>query len=317
MWGSRQGLSRARASGLYRMRVVITGGSKGIGRACVEAFAKAGAQVLFTFNSASQDQVEAVEAAYGEIVKGAALDQGNFASVRAFAEVVSNWCDGEPLDVLVNNAALGSVTVENYSDGNEGNTCEGCKAARGGSIDDAVAVRAREDEAMLKVNALGPVWVTEALIPFMRKKPSQKTPNPRSTTVFIGSVGGGSQSVFHPYRVSDAMSKAALSYAVKCFAAKHVHDELDFLMLSPGATHTAMFQASTLEGMNDAERNEFTARLPKKRLIDPAEVAEAVLWLATARSSRMFHGGVLDASQGLAVRPGLLSEWSASSGMSN
>jgi hypothetical protein len=68
-----------------------------------------------------------------------------------------------------------------------------------------------------------------------------------------------------------------------------------------------MFRASTLEKM--AHPEDFIKALPKSRLIQPSEIAESVCWLALAPASRIFHGAVLDASQGLAVRPGVLTEF--------
>ncbi|KAG5181524.1 hypothetical protein JKP88DRAFT_222426 [Tribonema minus] len=130
----------------------------------------------------------------------------------------------------------------------------------------------------------------------------------RSALLFIGSVGGASQSVFPGFRHADAMSKAAVGHMVKLLAAEHCHSPIDFVCVSPGAVRTDMFKASTLDKMTDAERQAFIARLPKGRLIEPEEIAEAVYWLATAQCARIFNGACLDASQGLAVRPGLITE---------
>jgi NAD(P)-dependent dehydrogenase (short-subunit alcohol dehydrogenase family) len=68
-----------------------------------------------------------------------------------------------------------------------------------------------------------------------------------------------------------------------------------------------MFQASTLSKLSPAERAAFLARLPKGRLIEPSEIAAIVHFLASA-PARVLHGAVLDASMGLGVRPGLMSE---------
>jgi NAD(P)-dependent dehydrogenase (short-subunit alcohol dehydrogenase family) len=243
--------------------------------------------------------------------------------VQAFAAEVDSWRGGKQVDVLLNNAALGSVTVERYVQADY----------LGDSKKESMKRRALEDEALMRVNALGPLWVTEALIDFMG------CDKDRSAVLFIGSVGGGSQSVFPgmsglggheefhsggftgyewrtnslPYtlvgfRPADAMSKAAVAHAVKLLAATHVHDEIDFMCVNPGATLTDMFKASTLDRMSEEERLSFTKRMPKSRLIAPSEIAEAVYWLATSPAARIFHGACFDASQGLAVRPGLLTE---------
>jgi NAD(P)-dependent dehydrogenase (short-subunit alcohol dehydrogenase family) len=48
--------------------------------------------------------------------------------------------------------------------------------------------------------------------------------------------------------------------------------------------------------------------LPKKRLIEPQEIAAIVHFLSCPLSS-VLHGSIIDASMGLGVRPGLLSEY--------
>jgi NADP-dependent 3-hydroxy acid dehydrogenase YdfG len=70
-----------------------------------------------------------------------------------------------------------------------------------------------------------------------------------------------------------------------------------------------MFNASTLAAMSEAEQQRFVRGLPKARLIQPSEIAESVCFLTTQPEARIFHGAVIDASQGLAVRPGLLTEF--------
>ena len=59
------------------MQVVVTGGSRGIGRAVVEGMAARGHRVLFTYNSSSKSAVQAVCDAYPDgLVTAANLDQG-------------------------------------------------------------------------------------------------------------------------------------------------------------------------------------------------------------------------------------------------
>jgi NAD(P)-dependent dehydrogenase (short-subunit alcohol dehydrogenase family) len=330
------------------LRVVITGGSVGIGRAMVEAFASAGHSVLFTYLH-SHESAEQLTQNIPNASK-ARLDQGNFESVRAFASAAATWAGDEGIDVLVNNAALGSATVKRYVDhvgisrNRHGNGCniKSCTSAiansntngnvssnvnklkcqcnghigknRNGSNEatrtplDMLMRQAAEDEALLRVNALGPLWVTEALMPLLQQ--ATRAHNPRrnhATVIFIGSVGGGSSAAFPEYRPSDLMGKAAVTYLSKHLAAEHVQDEIDVMCVSPGATETNMFRESTLSEVRNVPK--FINGMPKRRLIQPCEIAETVRWLATSSAARVLHGSVIDASMGLAVRPGLQTEY--------
>ena len=69
-----------------------------------------------------------------------------------------------------------------------------------------------------------------------------------------------------------------------------------------------MFEASTLSKLTLKERKRFLLNLPKKRLIEPEEIAAVVHFLSCSLSS-VLHGSVIDASMGLGVRPGLMSEY--------
>ena len=171
------------------------------------------------------------------------------------------------------------------------------------------------DEALMRVNGLGPIWVTEALLPMFEHGRAGAADVKRSCVLFVGSVGGGSSAVFPAFRMADGMSKAALVYAVKCLAAKHCYSSIDFNCVCPGATLTDMFKASTLDKMADPEH--FVSALPKSKLTDPAEIAEVVCFLTLEPAANLFHGAVIDASLGLATRPGLLTEYSPPIGSPN
>lgn len=389
--------------------VVVTGGSKGIGRSCVESFAQRGARVLFTYcsDAAASQQVEQSFQPVGR-VQGRQLDQGDFDSVRSFAAEVDRWREGREISTVVNNAALGSATVSAYGGiPSPPSSAEVTGEWSGAEDYDTARRRADEDIAMMRVNSLGPMWVTESLLPMMMplkvggasdmsvgtensaaatadgQEPAAPAPvagkspvdeglgrggrapaflsflgtGKKRTVLFVGSVGGGSQSVFPGFRAADAMSKAAVAYACKYFAAQSrqqtsgkrspapastapypvAHDRplhcgssaaaeaataksdlngasggVDFVCLCPGATLTDMFRRSTLDKMEakgPGELERFLNALPQGRLMMPEEVGEAVYWLCSSPAATMFHGAVIDASAGLAVRPGVLTEY--------
>lgn len=298
------------------LRVVVTGGSAGIGRSIVETFASRGHRVLFTYLTGKEASC-ALEARFNTVTK-THLDQGCVDSVQEFGRTVKQWAGDDGVDVLVNNAALGSATVSSYVDSNTdagaaaGTTTNASPSASSSGSTEAlscsmskVARQAQEDISLMRVNALGPLWVTEAVMGSLRTTASASRRR-WTSAIFIGSVGGGSSAVFPEYRASDLMSKAAMTYLVKHLAAQYVQDSLDVMCVAPGATETAMFRASTLSKVSDV--GAFVESMPKRALIQPQQVADAVYWLATDPSARIFHGAVLDASLGLAVRPGLQTE---------
>ena len=82
--------------------ILVTGGTRGIGRACVEQFAALGAKVALC--GRSQEAAEKVASEVGENVKGYACDIGDPESVDALIKQVTE--DLGTIQVLVNNAGI-------------------------------------------------------------------------------------------------------------------------------------------------------------------------------------------------------------------
>jgi NAD(P)-dependent dehydrogenase (short-subunit alcohol dehydrogenase family) len=68
-----------------------------------------------------------------------------------------------------------------------------------------------------------------------------------------------------------------------------------------------MFRESTLDHLSPEEREAFISLLPRKRLIEPEEIAALILFLCSP-ATVVCRGALIDASLGLGVRPGLISE---------
>lgn len=252
---------------------LVTGGTGGIGRATVKRLAASGATVALTFVEGVEDPAKA-QASFGDLpVTVHPLDLRETASIRRCLAGVAE-VHGR-IDILVNNAAVGSATVAAWSDDPE-----------------------TQDSLMLAINADGTLKMCQQFLT-LSDGPGRKLIN-------ISSVGGGI-TAFPGFRLSDGMSKAAVAFLTRQLAAETVHQEVDVFAICPGATDTPMFEASTLSKLSPDERTAFLARLPKGRLIAPAEIAALIHFLASPMS-RVLHGAVLDASMGLGVRPGLMSE---------
>lgn len=238
-----------------------------------------GCRVAFTYAEGheSAKRAQAVVASAPDRLSAHALDLRSAASIRACMDaVVARW---GTVNILVNAAAVGSATVRAYAD-------------------DA----ATQDSVMLTINADGNLKVCQA---FLAAAQSTIDSVPRKLINF-SSVGGGIQN-FPGFRLSDGMSKAAVAFMTKQLAAELTQTMVDVFAICPGATDTPMFQASTLQGMTAAEESEFRASMPKGRLITPEDIAHIVTFLASGFSTPM-HGAVIDASMGLGVRPGMITE---------
>jgi len=254
--------------------VLITGGSNGIGRACARRFAEGGDQVWFTYRL-GRDRAEKLVAELAETgaqCEAFELDQGAWGSHEQLLDALPG-----PVDVLVNNAGVGSATVTDHVAGPDH----------------------EQAAAFLRINSVGPLWLIQRLLPGMIERGYGKVVN-------IASVGGGI-TVFPGFHVADGMSKAALTYLTRHFAAELVHSPVDMFAVNPGAVETNMLEASTLSALSPQQRIALEAKLPRGRLLRPEEIASVVWWL-TGEPAVPLHGAVIDASMGLGVNPGLLSQ---------
>lgn len=96
-------------------RVLVTGGTSGLGRAMAGALVQAGARVVLT--SRDQQRAEAAAAELGAGALGLRLDVRDATSVAAAVDSAYRLLEG--LDMLVNNAGIGMRTV------NPGESCAG------------------------------------------------------------------------------------------------------------------------------------------------------------------------------------------------
>jgi NAD(P)-dependent dehydrogenase (short-subunit alcohol dehydrogenase family) len=250
-------------------KVLVTGGTSGIGREFVDVFAKNGFEVWFTYVSEGEKPAEVTGSYPKGSVTGFKLDLADYASIESLASTLPSTPD-----VLIHNAGLGSKTVEKVS-----------KTPQG------------QAEALIKVNAIGTLWLNNLLMPKMLERGSGKI-------ILLSSVGGGITQ-FPGFNYADGMSKAAIAFLGRTLGADLAQTGVDVFTICPGATNTPMFQASTLNHLSDEEQKKVIASLPKFRLIDPREIAELGYFLTT-EAGKLLHGAVLDASMGLGVNPGLL-----------
>ncbi|MGO4744484.1 SDR family oxidoreductase [Serratia quinivorans] len=251
--------------------VLITGGSSGIGAAAVRTFALRGDRVWFTYHQGEQRALELIDSLAPNVAiapRAVPFDQSRWESLQQLMGLLP-----PQIDILINNAALGTKTVELAG----------------------IEERHRQDELFTQVNCLGPLWLTKELLPGMLQRGYGKI-------LMLSSVDGGI-AAFPGFRDTDGMSKAAIAFLTRQWAAELSHAPVEVFCVCPGAVDTPMFRQSTLDSLSPASANELIARLPRGRLIRPDEVAE-VLWWLTTPAAVIMHGAVIDASMGLGVHPG-------------
>ena len=247
--------------------VLVTGGSSGIGKAMVREFTAGGYRVWFTYHTGADRAGRLTAELGGKDIRAFHLELGNRESHKSLVSQLPG-----PVDVLVNNAGLGSKTVEKVSTDTQ-----------------------EQDAALMMVNAVGALWLTRDLLPSMEERGFGKI-------ILVSSVGGG-MAVFPAHHIADGMSNAALAYLGRHLQALYNCAPIDVFTICPGATETPMFEASTLAKLDEAARNRLIESLPGRRLIAPQEIAKLAVWLCT-EDARVLRGAVLDASLGLGADPG-------------
>lgn len=254
---------------------LVTGGSQGIGAATAITLAREGAAVAITYNRSKSKAMEVLSEIERVGSQGIALPLDLRDEVLISSMVSETMRQFGRIDIFVNNAAVGSASVAHYAEQGE------------------------QDRAMVEINTLGALRCVQAVLPIMVEQNYGKIIN-------VSSVGGGI-SVFPKFKMSDGMSKAGVAFLTKQIVADYPHHGIDAFAICPGAVDTRMFRESTLDHLTPEERKAFIAVLPTGRLIEPQEIANLVLFLCSPQAT-VCRGAVIDASLGLGVRPGLVSE---------
>ena len=232
-------------SGLQDKVVLVTGGSRGIGRAIVETLAADGAQVTFWYRG-NREAAEAVVAAARERGEVVTADQVDVRDSAACAQAVERLVErAGTVDVLVNNAGM--------------------------IRDNPLAGFTDEDVAdVLATNVTGVFNVTRAVAPFMISKRRGRIVNLSSVS---GEKGGRGQTNY-------AASKGAINAFTRALAVELAPRKIAVNAVAPGVIETEMSEA-----VRELAGDEVKARILMKRFGKADEVAHAVWFLASDLSS--------------------------------
>ena len=239
--------------------VVVTGGSKGIGRAVCLRFAREGARILFVHYDPDEVYVnETLDLLSGMGVEahGEKLDVSSFEAVEEFfTKAVKQF---QRVDVLVNNAG---ITEDGF----------------------LMRMSAPQWDRVLAVNLTGVFNCTRAAIKSMVKERKGKVINISSVVGQIGNIG----------QCNYAASKAGILGLTKSVARELASRSIAVNAVAPGFINTEM-----TENLPEKVKESFLAQIPMGRMGEPEEVAETVYWLASD-SATYITGQVIHISGGL------------------
>jgi len=194
-----------KTSGLVDGVALVTGGSRGIGRAVVERLAADGMEVIFTFLSNQEAADEVISENPDRKITALKVDVRDSHACRACVDEIFDRTGR--IDVLVNNAG---IVRDNLLAGLE---------------DDDV----RE---VLKTNVEGTFNMSRAVVPFMMSKRSGKIVNLSSVS---GDKGGRGQTNY-------AASKGAINALTKSLAVELARRGIRVNAVAPGVIETDMSQ---------------------------------------------------------------------------
>jgi NAD(P)-dependent dehydrogenase (short-subunit alcohol dehydrogenase family) len=242
-------MSRTAAPPEFAQKVVIvTGGGAGIGRAVARAFAEGGANVVIAGRNLEAARLAAVEIERDFAVQALVVqtDVGVAQQCDALIEAAAKRFGG--VDILVNNAAYFALVP----------------------LLDAGA----EDAArFLNVNLCGPMFCGQALARWV-------VANKRNGVIVNVSSISGARSAFGCGLYS--ASKAALNSLTKSMAFEWTAKGVRVNGVAPGHVNTAGVEADFATGRLDYDA--MIGAIPAHRIAEVADIADAVLFLSSARS---------------------------------
>ncbi len=243
---------------LSRRLALVTGGSRGIGAACVKALARAGCGVAFSYRERGEaaGHLTAELEEEGRRVFALQADLGSRQACEGLVRESVSRLGG--LDIMVHNAGIWT----------------------GGAIE------TMPDEIWsetMRVNLDSAFYLTRAAVPHLRGKEHGRIVYISSTAAQRGEAG-------HSHY---AASKGAIQSLTKSLAVELAADDITVNAVAPGWVRTEMVTAA----LGDGELEEAAAGIPRGRMAEPEEIAGPVLFLASDLASHI-TGEVLNVNGG-------------------
>lgn len=239
--------------------VIVTGGSRGIGRSVCLKFAQEKAIVIlahFDPDEAAADETLSMLNSKGIMAESHKVDASSFDAVDEFMkDIIKRF---SRVDVLVNNAGI---------------------------TRDSLLLRMRETDwdAVLNVNLKSVFNCTQRAVRTMLKQRSGRIVNISSVVGQIGNAGQANYSA----------SKAGILGFTKSVAREVASRGVTVNAVAPGYINTDMTRV-----LPDQAKNEFMRQIPLGRIGEPDDVAEAVFWLCS-NGAGYITGQVIHVSGGM------------------
>ena len=233
---------------------LVTGASRGIGRACALACAGAGADVIAGVRNLDDgaklvDEIKAL----GRRALAVQMDLADLPEVRAgIAEAHKHF---GRIDVLINNVGLGPENL-------------------------AENVREEDFDLTVNINLKGTFFTTQAVAKLMMAQKSGRIINISSQA---GSVVLKGEAIY-------CMSKAAINHLTRCLAFEWASHGITVNSVSP----TFISTDGTAPALADPQfRQQVLSHIPLGRIGDPIDVAGTVVFLATPAASLITGANIL------------------------
>ncbi len=228
---------------------LITGASRGIGRAIAQRFAAEGADVAinYTSNEDAANEIRTIVEGHGQKAKIYRANVGDQASTVAMCEAAI--ADFGQIDLLVNNAGLGSAAINRPA------------------ISDATD---EQWNTLLDVNLWGPIYLCRTLVPHMRAAE-------RSDVIMISSIAAQS---LNPGFGVYSVSKAALEAMAHTLAREEKPHGMRVNIIAPGLVDTDMGRR-IVAATGGADIDAVAGRSPFGFVCTPDDIAASVTHLCS------------------------------------
>lgn len=237
---------------------LITGASRGIGRATAIGFARAGADVALV--SRKPEELEKVAEEVSKLGRKAAAIPTHLGRLAEINDLVARVSEElGRIDILVNNAASNPT------------------------MDAAIDVTERAWDTIMNLNLKGLFFLSQAVARVMREQGGGRIIN-------VASAGGIRPHILPVYSIS----KAGVIMATKVMALEWAEFGINVNAIAPGLTRTSFSQA--LWG-DEKIMSYLMQRVALKRYAEPEEIVGAMVYLASD-ASRFVTGAVISVDGG-------------------